>query len=630
MQVVTAAERCRCCSSPLGPLEHRWCSRPRCREAAFEDALRRAKTLSDAKKIEHARNALLAKAQRAKTDPVAFFELVLRDETTNLHVTVPPHQRVLLSFITHPAHDKAIIILPVGTGKTVTCGGLGLFLLMQNPRLRGIFVSAAQEQAKKPLRIARQIIEESAELRLIAPELIPSRRPGEAWSDTRITVERPAGIKDPSFAALGIDSKEIQGWRVDYAIVDDLLNIENTATPEQRESTYNKFFGQVANRMEPRQTSRLCVLNTTWHTEDYVNRLARHWPTLRMSVYGDVFVSNADRDWSPEDLYVVGTRTIQGTLTEHCRLTAHYPDRARAKVLWPERYSTAEIARQKAKYIHAPGLFKKFFESDATDDESALCKQEFIDRCKRRAREEGILALVPTYVGGMPTFTGVDLAWTPDKKGGATSMFTFGIDRAVAAPGVFVCAQCSGVTEALVAHRPEKCQKCGAAPTELTEIMNERYTVLDIESGHWDALTIIGKLFSKIACFRSYAAVENNATQELLIQTARAMGKNLPIRSLTTTQQGKAHPWQGVIGVFFEMATGRWRFPNGMDEVCPEPMQHFIDACQSYSPTTHTADVLMASFVARNLAMELGYMASEPEGPRVPGQMTETQRALRR
>jgi hypothetical protein len=136
-----------------------------------------------------ARNALHRKAKRARENPVDFFELVLRDEATQKHVKVPPHQDVLLDFVTYPAHDKAVVIMPVGTAKTATCAGLGLYLLSKNTSLRGLIASATQQQAMKPLVFIRQAIERSEELRLITDgKLRPSRFRGEPWSDTRITV----------------------------------------------------------------------------------------------------------------------------------------------------------------------------------------------------------------------------------------------------------------------------------------------------------------------------------------------------------------------------------------------------------------------------------------------------------
>jgi hypothetical protein len=546
------------------------------------EAVERAKALTPGERDQLAAKALQAKAHRALRDPVAFFELVLKDETTQKPIRVAPHQRVLLSFILHPAHDKVVIILPVGTGKTSVVAGLGLWFLARNPRIRGGIFSATQQQAKKPLIAIRQTIESSAELRLIAPQLAPTRRTGEPWSDAAITVDRPYGIRDPSFAAYGIESEAVMGSRIEFAIVDDLLNRENTETPEMRQKTHDRFFGQVANRIEPTPQARLVILNTTWHPQDYVNRLSEHWPTLRMSVMGDIYVSNADERWDCEELTLL-SRTGN---REHCRLAEHQPDPKRARVLWQERYSVEEIERQRLKYVHSPGDFARFFLSDAEDDSTALCKREFIVRCKHMAQTEGIHTLVPSYGGDWPTFTGVDLAVTPDKKGGATAYFTFAIR-----PG-----------------QPNK---------------PEAYIILDIEIGHFDAMTIVSKLFEKLANYRSYAAVENNGTQELLIQVARAMGRDLPIRSHNTTQHGKAHVHHGVVGVFFELATGRWRIPTQKDAVVTvqsevglgvqEPVRQFLESCTSYKPERHTADVLMANSVARALAISLGYMNVEVE-----------------
>ena len=541
--------------------------------------------MSEDERIERAIKALTAKAKRAIDDPIAFFELVMRDEATQKHVVVPPHQRVMLSFVRHPAHDKTVLIIPIGHGKTVTCAGLGLWLLCRNPRMRGLIASATQQQAKKPLSLIRQTIENSVELRMINHALVPTRRSGEPWSDTAITVDRPIGIRDPSFAAYGIDSDAIQGSRIDYALVDDLLNGENTENPEQRQRTYEKFFAQVANRIEPKSESRTIIINTTWHPDDYANRLAKIWPTLRMSAEGEVWVGNADDDWDCEELLPTGEYDDTGAEKYVLTANEHEPTRT----LWPARYDREQLEKERDKYEAAPGMFNRFFLSDPNDDTTSLCKKIFIDRCKAQARLLGVHSLLPEYTESMGTwftFTGVDLAVTPDKKGGQTCFFTF------------------------------------AVRTE-----DGFYQILDIDLGNWDAMAIIQKLFAKIRLYRSFAAVENNATQEFLIQIARSMDQELPIRSHNTTAQGKAHPWQGVVGIFTEMAKGKWLLPNSAEGRMTRPVERFIEACLNYSPTRHTADVLMASYVARALAFKLGAMTGPggDGGPSGPGNRAMTQ-----
>jgi hypothetical protein len=568
--------------------------------------LAKVRAMSPDERANLAAKALVAKAKRAYDDPVPFFELVLRDESTQKPVKVPAHQKVILSFVNHPAHDKSVLILAVGHGKTTTCTGLGLWMLGRNPRMRGLFVSATQQQAKKPLVLLRQLIESSEALRLVMPKLIPSRRPGEPWSDTAITVDRPLGIRDPSFVAMGIDSESMPGSRIDYVIVDDLLNLENTSTPEQRQATYDKFFGQVTNRLEPKKSSRLIVINTTWHPQDYVNRIAKFMPTLRMSAAGDVWVANEDKHWECPEL--VSTGVIENDGSMKCRLV----ERDEGETLWPDRYDKEQLEKERTNYQHAPGMFNRLFLSDPNDDTTALCKKEFVERCKKQAIELKVFGLVPMFdeqsMGGWWTFTGVDLAVTPDKKGGQTAFFTF----AVRGEDWVTRMQ----MQAIGPPKPEKVRVEGLCQ------------ILDIDIGNWDAMTIITKLLDKIRLYKSFAAVENNATQEFLIQIARSMAKDLPIRSHNTTAQGKAHPWQGVIGIFYEMAEGRWLIPTTQEGRVHRNVDRFAEACTGYSPTRHTADVLMASFIARSLAMKLGALSMGPSS--MAGELSVGQRVMRR
>src|ERR1700677_3371399 len=394
------ALRCPGCKGELGALDALYCQAPACRELEQKHYEAKAKELSEVERDRLSIEALNALRKRAMEDPVVFFELVLRDESTQRHVTVAPHQKVLLSFLVHPAHEHAVIILPVGCAKSVSAAGLGLWMLARNLRLRGSIWSATQGQAKKPIMAIRTLIEESADLQLIAPHLMPTRRTGEPWADDKLTVDRPLGIRDPSFVAFGIDSASAPGSRLELPIVDDLMNRENTSTPEAREKTYSQFFATVKNRVEPNSKwSRVWILNTTWHPDDYVNRVAAFWPTLRMSVRGDIHVSNADPAWDCEELVAISTDPRPGGKT-HCRLAAHEPDPKNEKPLWPERYSAETIEKIRQTYIHSPGDFARFYESSAEDDSGALCKREFVVRCKRKAQEDGIHELVSSYLQG--------------------------------------------------------------------------------------------------------------------------------------------------------------------------------------------------------------------------------------
>jgi len=273
-----------------------------------------------------------------------------------------------------------------------------------------------------------------------------------------------------------------------------------------------------------------------------------------------------------------------------CRLVSHDPDPDNEVTLWPERLDRQqlEVARRTANDAQA---FLQSYMCLCRDDDAAWCKSEWIERCKRLARDKGVHGLVGAYKGPFQTFTGVDLAFSERDKSDDTAFFTFAV-------------------------RSE----------------DGFYQILDIDIGNWDAMTIIQKLLLKIRTFRSFAAVENNGTQEFLIQIARSMDIELPIRSHNTTAQGKAHPWQGVAAIFYEMGKGKWLIPSQKDGRTSRPVEKFVEACLGYTPTRHTADILMASFVARALAFKLGAMVAGPSSMGTPGrsQLTQERRAMMR
>ncbi len=588
MQIV--ATGCEGCGAPLKAHEGRWCSQLVCGVRARMDAEERARRMTPEERAQRARNALLSKAKRAKDDPVAFFELVMRDEKTQAHVVVPPHQKVMLSFIMH--HEKSIHIVPIGHGKTVSAAGLGLWLLLRDRAMRGAIVSATEGQAAKVLRLMRQVIEESAELLHIDPTFLPSRRGGDRWCDTQFTVDRPPFIRDPSFIALGIDSKLVKGSRWDYVIVDDLLNGENTNTEQQRLRTYDKFFEQVADRLEPNK-SRLVIINTTWHPQDYVNRLSQFWPNVRMSAEGEVWVNNYGKGWDCEELDFTGARANDGSAI--CRLAVQVP----GSTLWPARYDRVQLEKEREKYVANQGMFNRFFLSDPTDNETARCKKEFIEVAKKLARDKKVHKLLSECSDKIGvTFTALDPAITPDKRGCESAFFTFAVR---AEDGL--------------------CQ------------------IVDIDSGHWDAVTLVQKVFAKAQLYKSFVAVESNGMQKSLIDLAIWAGDGLPIRALNTHggEDGKSHPWRGVEGFFYELAKGRWLIPNDPSGRVSKPVERFISACRSYEPEKHTNDMLMACYLARQLAVKFGAMQQGPKsvGHRedgIPGRqpVSMEQRAMRR
>jgi len=519
-----------------------------------------------------------AEIAEARKDVTKFFQYVMREQTTRDRIVVLPHQQVGLAFMM--AHDRSVNMWPVGHSKTFCTAALTLFLLGNDPTLRGAIVSATQEQSKKILAVVSDYILHSPELRRVFPNLRKSSRSRDPWTQTSITVERPPGIPDASLFAVGIDGG-LPGARLNWIVVDDILNRENTATKEGRDKVYTWFDSTVLSRLDP-VGARVIVTNTTWHPDDLVHRLEKiGWPSLRMDVLGNVKVQD-DAQWIAEGRgpweHPELRPATSSTYEENYRLRSHDPDPGNAKTLWPEKFSESYV-NGTLRFRHLPSEFNRAYMNQCRDDGTSMCKQEYIDLCKKKARDEKVYGLVERYRGSNPTFTGLDLAVSPGEENDDTAFFTIEV-------------------------RPDGMR-----------------VLLDVEIGQWDGPTIIQKLFRKAEDYNSVVRVENNGAQDYIRQFALQTDRSLPIKA-HTTGRAKAHPEHGVPGIFLEFSNGAWLLPNNKRGECPEQVQKFIDACLYYSPSRHTDDVLMAAYFAREQAKEWGLLVPDPEHGRATGSIS--------
>ena len=552
--------------------------------------------LNDPKVVEEIQKLLMVKAAKARENPADFLGFVMKEQTSKRTIKASPHQRVGLDFMV--AHPRCVVMWPAGSSKTFCTAALTLWLLGKDPTTRGAVVSATQNQAKKIVSVVTDYIEHSAELRLVFPHLKRSTRKGDAWRDDQIVVDRPPGIPDPSLVAVGIDGG-LPGARLNWIVVDDILTRENTATKEQRAKVLEFLDSTVLSRLDP-VGGRVIVNNTAWHPEDLVHVLKNNgWATLIMTITGDVQVfDDAQRmraGLAPWDHDLLRPKYQEGEDYTLRLVRDHEPDELNDVPLWPERFfvlpwekadgtvlppaktwdeaverARADIENKRARHVVA-GEFNRLYMNICRDDDTAFCKQEWVDRCKEAARAEGFFDLVSEYRGGNPTFTGVDLAVSPGEENDDCAFFTFEV------------------------------------------LPDRRRRILDIEIGQFDGPTIVRKLIQKSAAYNSIVRVENNAAQDFIRQFALQLDASLPVKPHTTGRT-KAHPEYGVPGGFAEMSNGAWLIPNDKQGRCHPAVQKWIDGCLYYSPAKHTDDALMAWYFAREQAKEWGLLAPLPKG----------------
>lgn len=174
--------------------------------------------------------------------------------------------------------NRFIMILAPRNHAKSTCFTVNYPLreIVINRNIRIVIVSSTGDNAEAFLREIKGHLEREDPSKLfdfvkVHGSLVPQFP--EKWTNNQIIVERPSlRLKDPTVSAVGAGGS-ILSRRADIIICDDILNQENTRTPEQRfkvKSWFNEVLRPVLVQSE---TSRLIVVGTKWHDQDLYSEL---------------------------------------------------------------------------------------------------------------------------------------------------------------------------------------------------------------------------------------------------------------------------------------------------------------------------------------------------------------------
>jgi phage terminase large subunit-like protein len=216
----------------------------------------------------------------ARTRVNAFVQLCFTDPAGESLRQARIH-RDLQAFLT--AHRHCLVELPRDHGKsTQVCARL-VWELGRNPGLRVQIVCASDALAAERGRFVRRAIEANRRVR----ELFPHLRPGHPWSDTRLTVVRPADVIGPSLTAIGIEAAST-GARADLLVCDDIVDVKAIASRAGRDRVKDAFRNNLMNLLEP--DGRFWGLCTPWHRDDLNAELKRSgaYPLFRRAVGDDL------------------------------------------------------------------------------------------------------------------------------------------------------------------------------------------------------------------------------------------------------------------------------------------------------------------------------------------------------
>ena len=426
--------------------------------------------------------------------------------------------------------------------------GKAIHLLGQNSSRRGAIVSNTYHQAEKIVGAVGAYIENSSELHAIFPEL----RPSEPWTRAQITVQRDRIARDPSLQACGVHGN-ILGARLDFLILDDVLDFENTRTPKHRQDLHDWFVATLLGRLT--KNAIVIIIGNAWHPEDLMHKLA----------------GAPEQGWVGRAFPLVN---------------------ADGSVSWPSQWPQDRIDAKRAEL--GPLEFARQMMCKARDETDARFRRKWIED----ALEAGIgcrtvLSLAELWnMPGMADYAGPE--WLRERDAEYIERIAETLQAIDVLPTVRTY---TGVDLGVS-------RKAGSAETVLFTIVvlpDGKRQVINIDAGRLSGPEIVGKIISAHDRYNSIVIVENVAAQDYLLQFVRQQNASIPIVPFTTGA-GKSHPEYGIESLAAELAAGLWRIPcSKRGEIDPQ-VEKWIEEMLYYQPTAHTGDRLMACWFAREAA----------------------------
>lgn len=358
------------------------------------ELLERAEALRDLHLLQ-ARGEPVPEGLRSGAD--CFIEYAIPHELTNEPIENGQHH---LDWHDHLSSNRfAVILAPVGHGKTQQIAvGRVLYELGRNPNLRIGLISNAAEAAEKILGLISQHVLENPRVLEVFPHLRPAPREKKLpWKSNAITFDRSSLSKDPSIQAFGAGGPVV-GSRLDLIVLDDVLDFDNTLTPEQCKKIVNWFDTTVYTRLPPGdRTSRIWCIGTPWNREDLLHVLKGR------PAWADTTCSAVLNPRAPQSEWIP---------------------------LWSDVVS-AEDLREKWENM-TPHAFARKFLCQVRDDASRRFQDAWIKLCLRKGRGRRLLARAPLqYLGGpqLACFTGVDLGVGEDEDHDLSCLFTIAMEH---------------------------------------------------------------------------------------------------------------------------------------------------------------------------------------------------------
>lgn len=290
-----------------------------------------------------------------------------------------PHHTEWYRVLGNRSLIQIALAAPRGHTKT-TCFSVNypLWEISENPNVRILLVSNAESQSQSFLRQIVGFIERDQNYVDYAGQLKPLQP--EKWTAREIIINRSnLKLKDPTISTVGIGGT-ILSKRADIIICDDILNFENSRTPEQRQKLKDWFHQVLLPVLTP--GGRVIFVGTVWHPQDLLNELLADPGWDYRKKFKAVIEEPVHKElWDAwYALRMAGTEesTINAkAFMDENRVAMHEG----VQLLWPEYYSYETLYRIMRTNRVA---FEKAYQNNIVSREDQKFKEEWLEAAKLR------------------------------------------------------------------------------------------------------------------------------------------------------------------------------------------------------------------------------------------------------
>jgi len=450
---------------------------------------------------------------------------------------------------------KILLYAPRNHAKsTVVSYKLPCWLIGRKPEIRIVTVSKVAGQAEAFLRQVSTTIKNHEKYNKYFPNLFPKYP--EKWTNKEIIVERVTTEKDPTLSTTGTGGA-ILSKRADVIICDDLLDKENTRTPEQRKKVLEWFNDILMPVLDP-DHGILIFIGTVFHENDLISTLMKD-PTFNVKKKYKAIIKEELSD-EQKLMWEEYTKLMLEDKRDDALIYFSNNEQimtANTEVLWPERWNYRRLVDERI----SSGIrsFNLMYQNEVMSDETAIVKSEWVERCKDENRT--LLNSYDPSVGIGVTIIakagGVDLAISEKETADLNVIMTLGLTN------------------------------------------DNKKLLMNCMYGHWSPATIRNNIVGQFVRFKhQIILVEDNAFQASLVKDMKEIS-DAPIRGFTTTGE-KFDEFIGINAMAVDFENGRFILPAKPDDPrTTDVYEKLKDGLVKFGPDSgHTSDFVMALWFA--------------------------------